>query len=68
MDSDRFLYGDISQRYGLSADLSDAVVRQKIGDVREHLKKEVRKELKIKEGAENLRKVCASVNYCTFNY
>ncbi|XP_055102383.1 serine/threonine-protein kinase N2-like [Symphalangus syndactylus] len=38
-------------------DFSDTMVRQKLDDIKDRIKREIRKELKIKEGAENLRKV-----------
>ncbi|XP_040854928.1 serine/threonine-protein kinase N2 isoform X3 [Ochotona curzoniae] len=38
-------------------DFSDTMVQQKLDDVKDRIKREIRKELKIKEGAENLRKV-----------
>ncbi|XP_011811456.1 PREDICTED: serine/threonine-protein kinase N2 isoform X2 [Colobus angolensis palliatus] len=38
-------------------DFSDTVVQQKLDDIKDRIKREIRKELKIKEGAENLRKV-----------
>lgn len=38
-------------------DLSDTMVQQKLDEIREQIKREIRKELKIKEGAENLRRV-----------
>uniref|UniRef100_A0A3B1JBN3 protein kinase C n=1 Tax=Astyanax mexicanus TaxID=7994 RepID=A0A3B1JBN3_ASTMX len=44
-------------RLGHSLDLSDTMVQQKLDEIREQIKREIRKELKIKEGAENLRKV-----------
>nr|XP_033779945.1 serine/threonine-protein kinase N1 isoform X1 [Geotrypetes seraphini] len=39
-----------------SSDFSDTGVQQKLDEEKEKIKKEIRKELKIKEGAENLRK------------
>lgn len=39
-----------------SSDFSDTSVQQKLDETKEKIKKEIRKELKIKEGAENLRK------------
>ncbi|XP_005339175.2 serine/threonine-protein kinase N2 isoform X1 [Ictidomys tridecemlineatus] len=39
------------------SDFSDIVVQQKLDDIKDRIKREIRKELKIKEGAENLRKV-----------
>uniref|UniRef100_A0A671K7A0 protein kinase C n=1 Tax=Sinocyclocheilus anshuiensis TaxID=1608454 RepID=A0A671K7A0_9TELE len=47
------------QRLGLgqNLDLSDTMVQQKLDEIKDQIKREIRKELKIKEGAENLRKV-----------
>ncbi|KAL1022894.1 hypothetical protein UPYG_G00033850 [Umbra pygmaea] len=42
---------------GENLDLSDTMVQQKLDEVKDHIKREIRKELKIKEGAENLKKV-----------
>ncbi|XP_076833541.1 serine/threonine-protein kinase N2 isoform X2 [Brachyhypopomus gauderio] len=49
----------VSERlgFGHNLDLSDTMVQQKLDELREEIKREIRKELKIKEGAENLRKV-----------
>ncbi|XP_053502737.1 serine/threonine-protein kinase N2 [Ictalurus furcatus] len=49
----------VSDRLGLGyhLDLSDTMVQQKLDEIREQIKREIRKELKIKEGAENLRRV-----------
>uniref|UniRef100_A0A674AL64 protein kinase C n=2 Tax=Salmo trutta TaxID=8032 RepID=A0A674AL64_SALTR len=59
-----FLLGDargqlVSERLGLghNLDLSDTMVQQKLDEIKEQIRREIRKELKIKEGAENLRKV-----------
>ena len=49
-------YYELGKRYGIEADLSDSALQQQLEEIREHLKREIRKELKIKEGAENLRK------------
>ncbi|TTH99979.1 Serine/threonine-protein kinase N1 [Bagarius yarrelli] len=38
-------------------DLSDTMVQQRLDEIREQIKREIHKELKIKEGAENLRRV-----------
>uniref|UniRef100_A0A8B9FNH6 Protein kinase N2 n=1 Tax=Amazona collaria TaxID=241587 RepID=A0A8B9FNH6_9PSIT len=38
-------------------DFADTMVQQKLDEVKDQIKREIRKELKIKEGAENLRKV-----------
>uniref|UniRef100_A0A668A4E1 protein kinase C n=1 Tax=Myripristis murdjan TaxID=586833 RepID=A0A668A4E1_9TELE len=47
------------ERLGLghNLDLSDTMVQQKLDEIKEQIRREIRKELKIKEGAENLRKV-----------
>uniref|UniRef100_A0A671LQX5 Serine/threonine-protein kinase N2-like n=1 Tax=Sinocyclocheilus anshuiensis TaxID=1608454 RepID=A0A671LQX5_9TELE len=42
---------------GHNLDLSDTMVQQKLDEIKEQIKREIRKELKIKEGVENLRKV-----------
>ncbi|XP_062873055.1 serine/threonine-protein kinase N2 [Trichomycterus rosablanca] len=49
----------VSERLALGQplDLSDTMVQQKLDEIREQIKREIRKELKIKEGAENLRRV-----------
>uniref|UniRef100_A0A8C8IN52 protein kinase C n=1 Tax=Oncorhynchus tshawytscha TaxID=74940 RepID=A0A8C8IN52_ONCTS len=49
----------VSERLGLghNLDLSDTMVQQKLDEIKEQIRREIRKELKIKEGAENLRKV-----------
>lgn len=49
----------MAERLGLghNLDLSDAMVQQKLDEIKEQIRREIRKELKIKEGAENLRKV-----------
>uniref|UniRef100_A0AAR2J3G4 protein kinase C n=1 Tax=Pygocentrus nattereri TaxID=42514 RepID=A0AAR2J3G4_PYGNA len=51
--------GQVVSELGLghNLDLSDTMVQQKLDEIREQIKREIRKELKIKEGAENLRKV-----------
>jgi serine/threonine protein kinase len=49
-------YHDLGQRYGIDPDLADSNIQSRLEEIREHLKREIRKELKIKEGAENLRK------------
>uniref|UniRef100_A0A6Q2XZ14 protein kinase C n=1 Tax=Esox lucius TaxID=8010 RepID=A0A6Q2XZ14_ESOLU len=58
------LWGDargqlVSERLGLghNLDLSDTMVQHKLDEIKEQIRREIRKELKIKEGAENLRKV-----------
>ncbi|XP_076846518.1 serine/threonine-protein kinase N2 [Brachyhypopomus gauderio] len=49
----------VSDRLGLghNLDLSDTMVQQRLDEIKDQIKREIRKELKIKEGAENLRKV-----------
>lgn len=49
----------MAERLGLgqNLDLSDTMVQQKLDEIKEQIRREIRKELKIKEGAENLRKV-----------
>lgn len=49
----------VSEQLGLghNLDLSDTMVQQKLDEIKEQIKREIRKELKIKEGVENLRKV-----------
>uniref|UniRef100_A0A8C9ZMZ3 protein kinase C n=1 Tax=Sander lucioperca TaxID=283035 RepID=A0A8C9ZMZ3_SANLU len=49
----------LTSRLGLghNLDLSDTMVQQKLDEIKEQIRREIRKELKIKEGAENLRKV-----------
>ncbi|KAJ7410409.1 hypothetical protein WISP_108526 [Willisornis vidua] len=42
---------------GQKLDFSDTMVQQKLDEAKDQIKREIRKELKIKEGAENLRKV-----------
>lgn len=42
---------------GQKLDFSDTMVQQKLDEIKDLIKREIRKELKIKEGAENLRKV-----------
>lgn len=50
------LQGD-ARALGENLDLSDTVVQQRLEELKDHIKREIRKELKIKEGAENLKKV-----------
>ena len=42
-------------KYGFAPDISDAALPQKLEELREYIKREIRRELKIKEGAEKLR-------------
>ena len=51
------LASHLSLRYGTDLDLSDASFQQNLEYIKEQIKKDIRKELKIKEGAENMRKV-----------
>lgn len=55
----------MAERLGLghNLDLSDAMVQQKLDEIKEQIRREIRKELKIKEGAENLRKVKKKPNW-----
>uniref|UniRef100_A0A673W2H5 protein kinase C n=1 Tax=Salmo trutta TaxID=8032 RepID=A0A673W2H5_SALTR len=39
-----------------SSDFSDSSVQQRLDEARDHIRREIRKELKIKEGADNLRR------------
>merc|ERR1711997_919515 len=51
------LLNELSLKYGMQTHLSHAPLPQKLEEPREYLRREIKKELKIKEGAENLRKV-----------
>ena len=46
---------EINQRFGMEPDISTEEVQTKLKDLQEQLKKDIRREMKIKEGAENLR-------------
>lgn len=51
---------ELSHKYGLLNEISDgggASIQQKLEELKEHIRREIRKELKIKEGAEKLREV-----------
>lgn len=49
---------ELSHKYGLSTDdLSDSLLPYKLEELKEIVRKEIRKELKIKEGAEKLSRV-----------
>lgn len=49
---------ELSHKYGLQADsLPEAALPFKLEELKEHIRREIRKELKIKEGAEKLREV-----------
>lgn len=54
-DTDRL---SVLQQLGLdqNSDFSDSSVQQRLDEHREKIRREIRKELKIKEGAENLRR------------
>ena len=51
------LLNELSVKYGIQTHLSHSPLPQKLEELREYLRREIKKELKIKEGAENLRKV-----------
>ena len=51
------LLNELSVKYGIQTHLSHSPLPQKLEELREYLRREVKKELKIMEGAENLRKV-----------
>ena len=51
------LLNELCLKYGLQTHLSHSPLPQKMEELREFLRREIKKELKIKEGAENLRKV-----------
>lgn len=59
----------MAERLGLgnNLDLSDAMVQQKLDEIKEQIRREIRKELKIKEGAENLRKVKNTLFFPSFS-
>ncbi|XP_043245666.1 serine/threonine-protein kinase N2-like isoform X3 [Amphibalanus amphitrite] len=48
-------FHELGQKYGFAPDISDAALPQKLEELREYIKREIRRELKIKEGAEKLR-------------
>ena len=58
----------VSERLGLghNLDLSDTMVQQKLDEIKDQIKREIRKELKIKEGTENLRKVTTDKKSLTY--
>lgn len=57
MDRNHTSQSELAVKYGLQSHLSDANLPQKLEDIKRQLKEEIRKELKIKEGADNLRRV-----------
>ena len=49
---------DIVGRYDIQPEMvKEATIPEKLEIIREHIRRQIRKELKIKEGAENLKKV-----------
>lgn len=48
-------YTEIGKRFGFDPSLTEFDLQQRLEEMREHLKKEIRKEMKIKEGAEKLK-------------
>jgi len=49
---------ELSHKYGLQTDaLPEAALPVKLEELKEHIRREIRKELKIKEGAEKLREL-----------
>ena len=48
---------ELSVKYGIQTHLSHSPLPQKLEELRDYLRREIKKELKIKEGAENFRKV-----------
>ena len=51
------LLNELSHKYGIQTHLSHSPLPQKLEELRDFLRQEIKKELKIMEGAENLRKV-----------
>lgn len=49
-------FQDLNPVFSYALDVSDPAIQQQLEERKEQLKKEIRKELKIKEGAENLKK------------
>lgn len=49
-------YHDLGMKYGFPQDISESDLQTKLKEVKRHVKEEIRKELKIKEGAENLKR------------
>lgn len=50
-------YTEIGKRFGFDPSLTENDLQLRLEGMREHLKKEIRKEMKIKEGAEKLKEV-----------
>ena len=59
---------ELAERYGLQNEESDISLAQRLEELREFIRKDIRKELKIKEGAENLKKVTTGncIVFCIF--
>jgi len=53
----QFPYQELCTKYGLPVDISDNNLQKRLEEVKMQVKEEIRKELKIKEGAENLKRV-----------
>lgn len=50
------LHSDTMKRFGLEPDMSSDAVQEKLKELEEQIKREIQKELKMKEGAENMRR------------
>ena len=50
---------DLSERYGFTPTTTPAEVQKRLREEEERIRKEIQKELKLKEGAENLRRASA---------
>lgn len=57
MGSQSYPLHEISVKYGLNIDFSDNDLQSRLEEIKKQVKEEIRKELKIKEGAENLKRV-----------
>ena len=57
MGSQSFPYHELSVKYGLNIDISNSDLQSRLEEIKKQVKEEIRKELKIKEGAENLKRV-----------
>ena len=51
---------ELNQRFGLELDLTNDAIQERLKEIQERIRKEILTEMKIKEGAENLRKVRVS--------
>ncbi len=47
---------DVMERFGFSTDLSDADIQSKLREKEETIRRDVRKQMKLKEGAEKLHR------------